>query len=486
LLLALPLLYLVYFFGLNAIGILLPDEPRYAAIGRAMAQTGDWITPRLWGSPWFEKPALLYWMTGAATRLGLDTELAPRLPVTLSAVAFLVFFWWILNHEFGCRAAWLATLILATSGMWIGYSQSGVTDIPMTVCYSAAMLLAMRWFGAADDRPGSSDRAREARRWLPLAAALFGLSVLAKGIGPIALAFPLVLGGRRVIDWLRPSVLAAFFVVALPWYALCYLRNGQVFLHELFVVHTFGRFASKALAHGQPVWFYLPVLAGAILPWTPLLVLLPRRKLYEDPRRRFLLAWFLFTLLFFSVMLNKLPGYILPALPPVAALAGLALDQADIRRARPLLAICGLLLVLFPIAAAALPSAILDGVSHAARPHFQKLWLIPAAIAATAWVLDTRGLRLAATFTVAAGAALGVGYLKISTASELDQRVSVRRIWHEAATSPDDVCLGPMRRDWVYGLNYYAGRALPYCDDEPKPVQIVSVGGRLVIVPDRP
>src|SRR5262244_3294816 len=110
------LLYWLYLFRLTGTGLLGPDEPRYAAIGREMARSGDWITPRLWGEPWFEKPALLYWMTGAAFRLGLGTELAPRLPVALLTIMFLLFYWWLLRREFGERTAWFATLILATSG----------------------------------------------------------------------------------------------------------------------------------------------------------------------------------------------------------------------------------------------------------------------------------------------------------------------------------------------------------------------------------
>ena len=84
-------LFFLYFFGLTRTGLLGPDEPRYAAIGCAMASTGDWITPRLWGQPWFEKPALLYWMTAAGFKAGLGPDWAPRLPVALVSVAFLVY-----------------------------------------------------------------------------------------------------------------------------------------------------------------------------------------------------------------------------------------------------------------------------------------------------------------------------------------------------------------------------------------------------------
>src|SRR5580692_12637102 len=90
-------LFFLYFLGLARTGLLGPDEPRYAAIGRAMAATGDWVTPRLWGSPWFEKPALLYWMTAASSKLGLGPDLAPRLPVATVSIAFLIYFFLVLK-----------------------------------------------------------------------------------------------------------------------------------------------------------------------------------------------------------------------------------------------------------------------------------------------------------------------------------------------------------------------------------------------------
>ena len=205
--LAIPLLAILYFAGLTAAGMLGPDEPRYASIGREMARSGDWITPRLWGAPWFEKPALLYWMTGAAFRLGFGEDLAPRVPVALLSLAFLIFFQCMLSREFGARAAWAATLMLGTSAAWLGCSFIGTTDLPMTAAFSAAMLLSLDWLETGD------------RRRMPLAAALLGVAVLAKGLVPLVLTLPLVwCGRRRWTDLLRLPVSGAFLIVALPWY----------------------------------------------------------------------------------------------------------------------------------------------------------------------------------------------------------------------------------------------------------------------------
>src|SRR6516162_506563 len=85
--LAVLLVGFLYLYGLSATGLLGPDEPRYAAVGREMARSGDWVTPRLWGDPWFEKPPLLYWMAAAGFLLGLGPEMAPRLPVAALALA---------------------------------------------------------------------------------------------------------------------------------------------------------------------------------------------------------------------------------------------------------------------------------------------------------------------------------------------------------------------------------------------------------------
>ncbi len=92
-------LAVLFLMDLGSTGFLLPDEPRYASIGRAMAETGDLITPGLDGAGWFEKPPLLYWTTAAALRFGLHDEWAARLPMALLSIAFLAFFYTFLRRE---------------------------------------------------------------------------------------------------------------------------------------------------------------------------------------------------------------------------------------------------------------------------------------------------------------------------------------------------------------------------------------------------
>ncbi len=104
----------LYLSSLGGAGFLGPDEPRYASIGREMARTGDFITPRLDGEPWFEKPPLLYWMTALGHLARLPDEWAARLPVALVSLAFLLFFYSTLQREFSPAVAMSATAILAT------------------------------------------------------------------------------------------------------------------------------------------------------------------------------------------------------------------------------------------------------------------------------------------------------------------------------------------------------------------------------------
>ncbi len=457
--LAIPCLCVLYLWRLDGMGLVGPDEPRYAAIGREMAQSGDWVTPRLWGEPWFEKPALLYWLTGVGFRAGLGEELAPRIPVALFSIAFLVFFFWILRHEFGDEAAGYATAILATSAGWLAFSRVAVTDLPMAAAFSAAMLLLLRWLDTGE------------RERLPLAAALLGIAVMAKGLVPLVLAVPLIwMGRKRMLDWFRPFVAGAFLVVVLPWYVLCYVRNGWPFLQKLFWEQHFQRFGSAAVGHPQAFWYYLPVLIAALFPWIPALALLFKTALYHDRRCRFLLVSIIFGLLFFSLATNKLPGYILPLMPALAVLLGRAL--AETSHAKWVLTATVILLVFIPAIAGILPSALAGGLSAAAWPRFQWLWLMPLLVAAAVWEFARERERVVAfTLTVMAVMA-GILYLQRQAVPLIDTLATARPLWRQVEPVRERVCVAELNRSLRYGLNYYSLTPIPDCSNHPTELQI--------------
>jgi len=348
--------------------------------------------------------------------------------VALCSVGFLIFLYWIVQREFGARTASAACLILGTCGAWVGYGFIGVTDLPMAAAFSAAMLLSLGWIEG-----GNASR-------LPAAAALLGVAVLAEGLVPLVLTLPLLwCARRRWRDLLRPTVISAFLVVSLPWYLLCYWRNGTVFLRTFFWEQHFQRFASPALQHVQPMWFYVPVLLAALLPWTPLLALLARRSLYSDARRRFLLLWLIFGLVFFTLSKNKLPGYLLPLLPAAAILmASGAMEQARTRWTLPAAALC---LIAIPLAIPVLPLALVEGISRTPLPGFHWSWLAPLALAVAVWWLERRDRTDAAIAAVALAAAIGILIVKVVDLPIIDRQVSARPLWRALATDRDRVCI---------------------------------------------
>jgi 4-amino-4-deoxy-L-arabinose transferase-like glycosyltransferase len=427
--LILPLL-LLYLLHMGGVGLLGPDEPRYASIGREMAHTGDWITPRLDGQPWFEKPPLTYWLTASGHLLHLPDEWAARLPQALLSLAFLCFFWTTLAREFSPQLAMAATAILATSAGWMAYSFAALTDLPMSAALGAAMLVTL-----FDTHPR--------RGWL--AGALLGVAILAKGFVPLVLFAPLLLVARGK----RLSTLAGAFLVAAPWYGLCWMRNGHVFWDDFFWKQHIARFFTPSLEHVQPFWFYIPVLLGGLFPWTPLAALLARRKLYEDVRVRLLAGWVLYGLLFFSVSRNKLPGYVLPLLPALAILLAAALGKLPGRQYW--LASCAVLLIALPTIAAVLPDALRSGLSRASV-SFAPSGLFFVMVAAAVWWLARSERHELAILTVALAAGLGAVYVKYQTFPLLDQTVSVRGFWQANREAASSACFDHVNRAWQYGL----------------------------------
>jgi 4-amino-4-deoxy-L-arabinose transferase-like glycosyltransferase len=442
----------LYLANLTGMGMYGPDEPRYADIGRTMAATGDLVTPRLWGRPWFEKPPLLYWITAAGFKFGFGPDLAPRLPVAILSLLFLAFFWQRLRIEWGPRVATYACLMLATSAGWLAYSHVAVTDVPMAVFFTCAWLLALPWMAARETD-------------LTVAAGSLGFAVLAKGLVPLVLfipvaALPLFTGnGTRLRSWAKPRTVLAFLVVILPWYTLCTIRNGAEFLRVLFVEQQFGRLTSSALQHVQPWWFYVPALLVLLFPWFPLLFSLPaafKRADGADPRVRTLAAIVIWGFLFFSAAVNKLYGYLLPLLPAVFTLVAISLVRMK-RPARALVASVALA-ALLPLAPRITARAL---AFHKLTP-MDIPWSAAIAVVLVSVVLAILIARYKPGWIFCAAVSVSIaGFLWFQFAAfpAFDRFASARPLW----LSEHPGCAPKVSRDLLYGLYYYSGRELPSC-----------------------
>jgi 4-amino-4-deoxy-L-arabinose transferase-like glycosyltransferase len=445
----------LYLYQLDGVGVISTDEPRYAAIGLDMAHTGDLVTPRLWGVAWFEKPPLLYWMTATGSALGLGPEMSARLPVALLSLAFLVVAFELLRSEFGGEAAGASLVLLATSAGWMAYSQLSLTDLPLAVFFSLAVFLSLPLLREV---PLTPRRARWRFAWI---GGCLGMAMLAKGLVPLVLFLP---GAWFLRRWWRYWWLAmvACVLVAAPWYVSVYLVNGQPFLEDFFWKQHFQRLYSTALQHMQPWYYYFPVLLGGLFPWTPLFAFLARRETRWDTRRQFLIAIAGFGLLFFSISLNKLPGYLIPLVPSLFVLLGSQFERkmvADLGRAWLLAP--ALLIACIPVIAHGLPAALGAGRIAAFRVadiSATELFYIAAPIAV--WFLARRAWR--APLLILSVVAGGI-YLKVAAYPAIDQSVSARALWEEIQPHGNSLCDAGIHRDWLYGLEFYRGASIPPC-----------------------
>jgi 4-amino-4-deoxy-L-arabinose transferase-like glycosyltransferase len=304
-----------------------------------MVETGDWVTPRLYGKAWFEKPPLYYWGAALSFKLFGVSEVSARLPCAISALLATLGMAWLAWRLYGAETARWLLLLLPTTVAMIGFSHAAATDMPFAATLTLAMICAAIVLGLV--RNGDTPILPRTP-WLALLFFGFflGLAVLAKGPAAIILAggavFLWALATKRWRDAFRclhPLGIASFCLTALPWYILCARLNPDFF--RVFIIeHNFKRYLTPEFQHIQPFWFYVPIVLLAVFPWT-VLVLAPVKQFFEVrgledsqyAQYLFLLCWPAFTFLFFTASRSKLPGYVLPAVPPVVLLFTQAFTQ---------------------------------------------------------------------------------------------------------------------------------------------------------------
>ncbi|RLJ65271.1 phospholipid carrier-dependent glycosyltransferase [Sulfurisoma sediminicola] len=310
-----------------------PDEGRYGEIPREMVATGDWLTPRLNGIKYFEKPPLQYWATAAAFSAFGEHHWTVRIWPALTGFLGILFSAWVAALLFGTAAGWVAASVLGGSFLYVMLGHTAVLDMSLSVFLASAVFA----FVLAQ-RDGATPR--QTRNWMWAAYALLALAVLTKGL--VGLVLP---GATLVayIIWQRDwgllkklhlaSGLALFFLIAAPWFVAVSLANPE-FFNFFFIHEHFQRFLTKVHRRYAPMWYFVPILLVGLMPWTLALFGALRNAAKREAAlrfqpQRFLLLWCVMVFGFFSVSSSKLVPYILPIFPALAALIGAWWMQAS-------------------------------------------------------------------------------------------------------------------------------------------------------------
>lgn len=307
--------------------LMLPDEGRYVGVAWEMLRSGDWLTPTLNGLPYFHKPPLFYWITAASMSVFGPNEWAARAAPLLGGWAGAVAMWSFARRWAGAPTATATLQALLVQPLFFLGAQFANLDMLVAGCITVAIT-------AWADAVLRLEAGQPHRRSLAIGHGAAALGVLAKGligvvIPVLVLVCALVLSRRaghlRRLAWL-PGILLMLGMAA-PWFIAMQWLHADFWRYFIVVQHL-QRYTGGGFNNVQPFWFFPVVLALFALPWWPWLF---RRGSERHFVHVLMLAWIGTVLLFFSLPASKLVGYVLPAVPPLAFLAGQG-SVADGRR----------------------------------------------------------------------------------------------------------------------------------------------------------
>ena len=318
---------IAYFFLLGAHGLVDPDEGRYSSIAWEMIRSHNYISPRVNGVLFLEKPILYYWLQVLAIKLfGLNAWALRFFPI-LSALCSIIFTYISARALFGRSSGLLSAFILASMPLFFGLGHFANMDMEVSnfitcslLCFLLSVVRAKRPF---------------ANRLMLLAYVFSALAVLTKGL--VGLAFPILIIGLWVIlfnQWkclVKMRLLlgiSLFLLIVLPWFVLVTIQNPG-FLHYYFIDQQVVRFLSQTFNNGQPFWYYMVLIILGALPWSFFLIQAFYYHLKASAGSSqirlasgYLIFWTLTIFIFFSIPHSKLTGYIVPVFPPLSIILG--------------------------------------------------------------------------------------------------------------------------------------------------------------------
>lgn len=342
------------FAGLGAYPLWDPDEGRHAEIARRLGTDGQWLVPRIYGEPYYDKPTFFYWLLRASFIALGTNELAARLPSVLATIGTLVVLHRLALARFGRRAAAHAATIYLTSPLVVVLSRYCNLDATLTFFVTWATAAWLGWLDGDRKRPPWSAYAAMALGTLvkgPVAVLLPALTAALVGFTRERGRSLALLGAARPV---RGALVIAALVV--PWLAGTALAEPD-YLRTFLVEHNFRRYLSSEFEHVKNPAYFFWVLPLLMLPWSLLLpaVVGDRRPSGSQTaaRDRDLLVWAAVVVGFFTLGRAKLAPYVLPAVPPLALWLGAKLADLDplrLPRVRHALHVWAASLLLLPVA----------------------------------------------------------------------------------------------------------------------------------------
>jgi 4-amino-4-deoxy-L-arabinose transferase-like glycosyltransferase len=314
------------------------DESRFAQATKQMLESGDFININLGDGPRYEKPVGIYWLQAASTAVlgtGARNQIwTYRLPSLLGALAAVAATFFLVRLFAGMEAAFTAGLLLGMSVLLMSEAKIAKTDSVLVGCIVVAQAVLMRVYLSVRS---PATVASPAQGLVFLGWAAFAFGILIKG-PPIVLVCGATIVAVSLVDrdwgWLSRlnalSGLGLSLLIIAPWAIAIGIASGG----EFYRTSLGGDFAAKLMGeqemHGGPPGYY--ALLMHLTFWPGSLALLPGLVLgvarWREPAIRYLLLWAGATWLMFEIAPTKLPHYILPAYPALAALCALWLTDA--------------------------------------------------------------------------------------------------------------------------------------------------------------
>ena len=330
---------IIFLLGLGSTGLVDETPPLFAAAGKAMSESGDWLTPKVNGIFRFDKPPLIYWLMGLFYSLPKNEvwdslgTISARLPSALASLFLMLMigdtiYCWPQKGKRKLATPIVASLSFALSPLLIVWSRTAVSDA--LLCGNLGISLLLFW-----RRMASNKKENCIFPWVFL-----GLAILTKGPVAFVLAALTISSflfvqkdWRDLLDKIKPKRgLLITVLLSLPWYVLELIKEGKPFWDSFFGYHNFQRYTSVVNNHAEPVWFFLYVMVIGSLPFTPFLfhgifeafkdlkTSFKKNSIPSESLFIYCLCWLGSVFIFFSISATKLPSYWLPAIPAVAIL----------------------------------------------------------------------------------------------------------------------------------------------------------------------